>query len=481
MITNKIDYKVYSNKPFAIWANSRIINERLSANSYNRDYLDFAKAKNTFNFKKVSDIAKVTAMIGWKGLTTDDYVDEDGVYLLRTVDIKDNYIDLENAVMAKREKVYEQPQIILKQGDIIFSKDGTLGITAIVPRHQNKEMCVGSTLARIRLNSNLDNYYVCAAFMSKIVQAQIGYFTSGIAQPHITQEYINKLEIPIPSPEIQKYIGDKVRKAEELREEAKRLIKEAEEILYSQLKQEQYLEKQKSIVNKYIWLSDKEVDTRIDSQYYKPNYILYKHILNKNGIKTKKIKDVVKDIRTGTTPQSNYITKDEKRIKFLRVNNLGYCILEKDDMLYVNDKYDEKKLKIIPKGDILVSIAGTLGRSSVVDMDNCTINQNIAALTLKNINFIKPYYLSLYLNSYFGYLSLDTISTQATVKYINNELLGEIEIPLIDIDIQLIIEEKIARYKNKINKSKQLIQEAKQDVEDLIEGNFDMSKIKVNN
>jgi len=60
-------------------------------------------------------------------------------------------------------------------------------------------------------------------------------------------------------------------------------------------------------------------------------------------------------------------------------------------------------------------------------------------------------------------------------------LLGEIEIPLIDIDIQLIIEEKIARYKNKINKSKQLIQEAKQDVEDLIEGNFDMSKIKVNN
>ncbi len=65
-------------------------------------------------------------------------------------------------------------------------------------------MCVGSTLARIRLNSNLDNYYVCAAFMSKIVQAQIGYFTSGIAQPHITQEYINKLEIPpIPSPEIQ--------------------------------------------------------------------------------------------------------------------------------------------------------------------------------------------------------------------------------------------------------------------------------------
>jgi len=476
---------VISRNPSVVYIGTENIDEdRIDGEFYNYKYLEneIKLKKSGVKIKVLNDvIERMNSPIGWQGIPSTSYLPHGlGVPLIRVQNVSDLILD-EESLIGVEESIYdEQPAIQAQANDIIITRVGTIGRVCRIPEKINR-IAMGQNLTRIKLKETLvESGFMLAYMSSKFCQIQMERYAYGGVQASLTNRNIKQLLVPIPSPEIQKYIGDKVRKAEELREEAKRLIKEAEEILYSQLKQEQYLEKQKSIVNKYIWLSDKEVDTRIDSQYYKPNYILYKHILNKNGIKTKKIKDVVKDIRTGTTPQSNYITKDEKRIKFLRVNNLGYCMLEKDDMLYVNDKYDEKKLKIIPKGDILVSIAGTLGRSSVVDMDNCTTNQNIAALTLKNINFIKPYYLSLYLNSYFGYLSLDTISTQATVKYINNELLGEIEIPLIDIDIQLIIEEKIAKYKNKINKSKQLIQEAKQDVEDLIEGNFDMSKVKAN-
>ena len=478
MINNVLVWK----QPNISWIHPINIDNSINANNFNFDYLDTLNKLRSSNLKilELRDIAdKISDGPFGSQLKVEEYK-EQGFPVYRVKNIIDTQILDDDIVYIDAKKQQQLKRSEVLPGDVLITKAGRIGSAAVVPSKFGNGN-ITSHLVLVRLKKTINNYYLVAYLECKYGKVITGRESYKSTRPELTKNEIGNVIIPIPSPEIQKYIGDKVRKAEELREEAKRLIKEAEEILYSQLKQEQYLEKQKSIVNKYIWLSDKEVDTRIDSQYYKPNYILYKHILNKNGIKTKKIKDVVKDIRTGTTPQSNYITKDEKRIKFLRVNNLGYCILEKDDMLYVNDKYDEKKLKIIPKGDILVSIAGTLGRSSVVDMDNCTTNQNIAALTLKNINFIKPYYLSLYLNSYFGYLSLDTISTQATVKYINNELLGEIEIPLIDIDIQLIIEEKIARYKNKINKSKQLIQEAKQDVEDLIEGNFDMSKIKVNN
>jgi type I restriction enzyme S subunit len=466
-------------KPNIVYVSPSMIDDRIEAIYYKQQYLDADEKIVSFDTGYVF-LKDLCSKITDGTHKTPNYTTK-GLKFISSKNVSEDGIDFENVKYISKEEHHEiSKRCKVEAEDILLTKVGRIGYAKIVPANV-PDFSIFVSVALLKLKGNMDNAFIEVFLNSKYGRIQSEKLAKGSNQPDFHLEDIAEIKIPIPSPEIQKYIGDKVRKAEELREEAKRLIKEAEEILYSQLKQEQYLEKQKSIVNKYIWLSDKEVDTRIDSQYYKPNYILYKHILNKNGIKTKKIKDVVKDIRTGTTPQSNYITKDEKRIKFLRVNNLGYCMLEKDDMLYVNDKYDEKKLKIIPKGDILVSIAGTLGRSSVVDMDNCTTNQNIAALTLKNINFIKPYYLSLYLNSYFGYLSLDTISTQATVKYINNELLGEIEIPLIDIDIQLIIEEKIARYKNKINKSKQLIQEAKQDVEDLIEGNFDMSKIKVNN
>ena len=479
MITNKIDYKVYSNKPFAIWANSRIINERLSANSYNRDYLDFAKAKNTFNFKKVSDIAKVTAMIGWKGLTTDDYVDEDGVYLLRTVDIKDNYIDLENAVMAKREKVYEQPQIFLKQGDIIFSKDGTLGITAIVPRHQNKEMCVGSTLARIRLNSNLDNYYVCAAFMSKIVQAQIGYFTSGIAQPHITQEYINKLEIPIPSPEIQKYIGDKIRKAEELREEAKRLKKDAEEIFYEAIEIDK-LNSKLIKVTKFSWIKENQIEDRLDLKYNSPSIItIYEHF---RKYKCSLLKDEFKTISGYAFSSGDFDDMDGEKV--IKIGDISDFTIDTTSLtrVKIGTKVKERIREFSCNiQDLVYAMTGaTIGKVAMyIDNETVYINQRVACIKPKRNN-IPTGYLLLYLNSDIGKEISYSLSTGVAQPNIALEELNNIVIPQLANNIMDKIHHNVLNSLIKHKESKQLIQEAKQDVEDLIEGNFDMSKVKAN-
>jgi len=479
MITNKIGYKVYSNKPFAIWANSRIINERLSANSYNQDYLDFAKAKNTFNFKKVSDIAIVTAMIGWKGLTTDDYVDEDGVYLLRTVDIKDNYIDLENAVMAKREKVYEQPQIILKQGDIIFSKDGTLGITAIVPRHQNKEMCVGSTLARIRLNSNLDNYYVCAAFMSKIVQAQIGYFTSGIAQPHITQEYINKLEIPIPSPEIQKYIGDKIRKAEELREEAKRLKKDAEEIFYEAIEIDK-LNSKLIKVTKFSWIKENQIEDRLDLKYNSPSIItIYEHF---RKYKCSLLKDEFKTISGYAFSSGDFDDMDGEKV--IKIGDISDFTIDTTSLtrVKIGTKVKERIREFSCNiQDLVYAMTGaTIGKVAMyIDNETVYINQRVACIKPKRNN-IPTGYLLLYLNSDIGKEISYSLSTGVAQPNIALEELNNIVIPQLANNIMDKIHHNVLNSLIKHKESKQLIQEAKQDVEDLIEGNFDMSKVKAN-
>ena len=54
-------------------------------------------------------------------------------------------------------------------------------------------------------------------------------------------------------------------------------------------------------------------------------------------------------------------------------------------------------------------------------------------------------------------------------------------VPRINDNKEEIIANKIKLYIELLYQSKQLIQEAKQDVEDLIEGNFDMSKVKANN
>ena len=475
---------VVSKRTSIVWVKVDNIDERIDGEYYDANNQSFIQTLNSSPLKKVKFkdvIKKMTDMYSNGAFELSNRIEfcENGINFIRVNNVENQIIDIDKKTM---QFITSESNELLKkssgkEGNVLVTKTGRVGSSAVITKSV-LPLNVSGDIANIELVNGVIAEYISIFIESKYGKSQINRFFSGSSRPRIIATNLKEIKIPLPSLKIQKYIGDKVRKAEESREEAKRLKKEAENILYKELKKEEFLEKQKTIINKFMWLNNKDIETRIDSGYYKPNYILYKRLLKKNRIVTLKIEDIVKVIKTGTTPENKFITQEEKNIKFLRVNNLGYCFLNEDDLLYVDNNYEEIKLRFLQQEDILVSIAGTLGRSAVVDTNNCITNQNIAALTLKNTKEIRPYYLSLYFNSYFGNLSLDTISTQAIIKYINNQLLGGIEIPVIRIEIQVLIENKIIEYKNKLNNSKQLIQEAKQDIEDLIEGNFDMSKIK---
>lgn len=141
-------------------------------------------------------LVDISAMIGWKGLTTEYYTDF-GPWLLRGVEFRDGVIEFEKLVSVDREKYLEQPQIHLKEGDIAFSKDGTIGKAIVIPELAN-DMAAGSTIARLRIKkvNEINPYYLELVLNHDFVQAQVESFATGIAQPHITQEWIAQLIIP---------------------------------------------------------------------------------------------------------------------------------------------------------------------------------------------------------------------------------------------------------------------------------------------
>jgi type I restriction enzyme S subunit len=141
-------------------------------------------------------LADVSAMVGWKGLTTEHYTDS-GPWLLRGVEIVDGVIDFDALISVAQDKYDEQPQIHLQKGDVALSKDGTIGKAAVIP-DLPQEMAVGSTVARLRLrdNSGIDPYYLEHALNHDVLQIQIRSFATGMAQPHITQEWIERLQVP---------------------------------------------------------------------------------------------------------------------------------------------------------------------------------------------------------------------------------------------------------------------------------------------
>lgn len=152
--------------------------------------------RHGIKLEELSSLVEISAMIGWKGLTTDHYKDF-GPWLLRGVEFKNGVISTEELVCVDEDKYQEQPQIHLIKDDIAFSKDGTLGKAIVIPELTNR-LAAGSTIARLRIreSQNINPYYLEYVLSHEILQVQIMSFATGIAQPHITQEWIAQLSIP---------------------------------------------------------------------------------------------------------------------------------------------------------------------------------------------------------------------------------------------------------------------------------------------
>jgi len=152
--------------------------------------------------EKLEDISEfIVGVIGWKGLSTKHYTD-DGVPMIRIVDIKNGQIDMSKVIKVLQEKYDEQPQIHLEAGEIVFSKAGTLGLAAKV--HEGLgEICFNAALCRIKIKAEYNPDYILVVLLSKIGQMQALRNANGIAQPDLTLDEIRSFLIPIPDEETQ--------------------------------------------------------------------------------------------------------------------------------------------------------------------------------------------------------------------------------------------------------------------------------------
>lgn len=135
---------------------------------------------------------------------------ESGEHLFVSIrDIKDGVINFEDALLTST-KSYQyllhtgcQP----KAGDILFSKDGTIGQTAITPLNVN--FVVASSLIIIRPNLNkVISGFLDLLLQSDIVQEQVESFVKGAALRRLSIQNLLKIWGVFPPLEEQKIIVD---------------------------------------------------------------------------------------------------------------------------------------------------------------------------------------------------------------------------------------------------------------------------------
>jgi type I restriction enzyme S subunit len=98
-----------------------------------------------------------------------------------------------------------------------------------------------------------------------------------------------------------------------------------------------------------------------------------------------RIGDLANRVTKGTTPTTLGYKFAENGIPFIRVQNLlnGKVDISREPLFIDNATHETLERSQIQKGDLLISIAGTIGRTAVVDLDtplNC--NQAVAIVRL---------------------------------------------------------------------------------------------------
>lgn len=154
--------------------------------------------------KHITDVALVKARVGWQRLTTAEYQETGDYYLITGTNFKNGKIDFNSCVFVSKERYEMDPNIIVGKGDILITKDGTLGKVAFMAEEPNKPTTLNSGVFRIHTTDlQVSSRYLFHYFTSKYFTDFVNSVKTGSTIPHLTQQGLVSLNIPIPSLEEQ--------------------------------------------------------------------------------------------------------------------------------------------------------------------------------------------------------------------------------------------------------------------------------------
>ena len=143
-------------------------------------------------------------------------------------------------------------------------------------------------------------------------------------------------------------------------------------------------------------------------------------------------------ITKGTTPTTLGYAHSGSGIPFLRVQNIfgGQVNFEEDTLFIGEDTHAALKRSQIQGGDVLVTIAGTIGRTGVVPLDAPSMNCNQAVAIVRPTAQIERSYLRHWLESQAARSQMIGSTVTGTISNLSLTQLGELKVPLPPLEEQ---------------------------------------------
>lgn len=162
-------------------------------------------------YENISESLYIKGRIGWKGLKKGEYLKTGNYRIINGSNISNGVIDWSNCGYITKQRYFESPEIMLKKGDILITKDGTIGKVAIVNKLEYPSTIASGLFilrnnAPEKWNTLFLYYYLQTNRFKEFVHSR----TEGSVIPHLYQKDFENLEIPYISLTEQYKISSKL-------------------------------------------------------------------------------------------------------------------------------------------------------------------------------------------------------------------------------------------------------------------------------
>jgi len=166
--------------------------------------------------------------------STDDYIENGNLPLIRINNIKNAHLDLSNAVFLPEGHENISQKDIAKENDILISMSGSIGLSCKIDKNINA--MVNQRILKIEIQ-DFEHDVLVLILNSNIAYTQLKRICTGGVQVNISATDILNIIIPIIPQTLQKQIAEKIQQSHALRKEAKRLLEVAKKAVEMAIEQ----------------------------------------------------------------------------------------------------------------------------------------------------------------------------------------------------------------------------------------------------
>ena len=373
-----------------------------------------------WKINKIKYIAVLKGRIGWQGLTSDEYTD-DGAYLITGVDFENGCINWDSCVHIPMRRWEEARDIRIEDGDLLITKDGTIGKVAIVSGC-NAPTSLNSGVLRISTMDGYDRRFLYWVLQSDVFWTWFADKNAGNSTiQHLYQGDFAEFKYAVhPIYEqrtIAAFLDDECAKIDSIIDDLERQI----------IILESY---RNAVITEAVTHGLKKAsvlfDTKIESVGLLPS-----------GWTVNKIKYVCTLVRGGSPrPIEDFLSEDENDVNWIKIGDTkkGYKYIDSTSQKII--RAGVSRSRYVKKGTLLLTNSMSFGQPYILNTDGCIHDGWLAFSEFKDISKEFLFYV---LMSELCLKQFNKAAIGAVVDNLSIEKVGSTYIPIPSLEEQVDI------------------------------------------